>query len=124
MPGQAKATQEVDLSFEVSGKVLERAVFVGDTVDASQVVARLDDRDYRNDLAKAEAEEERAQAQLDRIEQAAQTGAVSQQDVTNARADINLAKAEVRIAQKALDDTVITAPFDMARPHSGSPLKI
>lgn len=46
-PGRAKATQEVDLGFEVSGQLEERLVNVGDEVTAGDVMARLDPRDYR-----------------------------------------------------------------------------
>ena len=111
VPGRAKATQEVNLSFEVPGKIVDRPVFVGDEVTPGQLVAQLDPRDYENDLARAVAERDRSAAQFSRVEQAAKAGAVAKQDVDNARARLQAAEAEVKIRQKALDDATILAPF-------------
>lgn len=111
-PGRAKATQEVDLGFEVTGQLIERPVNVGDQVKAGTVMARLDPRDYENALAQAKAERDRARAFYDRVTEAAKTGAVARQDVDDARARFNEAEAQVKIKQKAVDDTRIVAPFD------------
>ena len=112
VPGRAKATQEVDLSFEVAGKIVDRPAFVGDTVTKGQIVAQLDPRDYQNDLARASAERDRARSQFSRVEQAARSGAVAKQEVDNARARLTGASAEVRIREKALEDATIRAPYD------------
>ena len=112
VPGRAKATQEVDLSFEVPGKIIDRPVFVGDAVAKDQIVAQLDPRDYENDLARAAAERDRASAQFRRVDQAARSGALAKQEVDNARARLTAAQAEVRIRQKALNDATIRAPFE------------
>ncbi len=111
-PGRAKATLEVDLGFEVAGQLQERSVNVGDEVKAGQVMARLDPRDFENLLARSKAEEERARAFFERVEDAAKTGAVSRQDLDDARAGMNQAQATVRIRQKSVDDCRIVAPFD------------
>jgi RND family efflux transporter MFP subunit len=111
-PGRAKAMLEVDLGFEVAGQLIERTVDVGDEVAAGTVMARLDPRDYENLLTRAQAELERARAFYDRVAEAARTGAVARQDVDDARARYNQAEAQVRIRQKAVDDTRIVAPFD------------
>jgi len=41
-PGQAKATQEVDLSFRVAGPLVTLPVNVGDTVRKGQELAKID----------------------------------------------------------------------------------
>ncbi len=111
-PGRAKATLEVDLGFEVSGQLIERSVVVGDEVEAGTVMARVDPRDFENALLRAKAERERAAALFERVEIAARTGAVSRQDLDDARARLDQAEAQVRIRQKAVDDCRIVAPFD------------
>lgn len=113
-PGRAKATLEVDLGFEVAGQLIERNVNVGDEVNAGVVMARVDPRDFENQLARAKAEEERAKAQYERVAEAARSGAVSRQDLDDARARMNQAQATVRIRQKTVDDSRIVAPFDGA----------
>ncbi len=111
VPGRAKATQEVDLSFEVPGKIIDRPVFVGDDVTEGQVVAQLDPRDYENDLDRAKAERDRSKAQFQRVELAAKSGAIAKQEVDNARARLTGAEAEVRIREKAVTDATIRAPY-------------
>lgn len=109
--GRAKATREANIAFEVPGRLVERPVLVGQTVEQGQLLARLDSRDFQNALDQAQAALQRALAFRDRIAQVAQTGAVSQQDLTDAEAGLAIARAEVQIRQKALDDTRLHAPF-------------
>ncbi len=110
-PGRARASVEVNLAFEVTGRLVEFPIDVGDKVAEGQVLARLDPRDFQNALQAAEAEGARAEAQRDRVAQAAATGAVSQQDLTDAEAALRVAEAEARIRAKALEDSVIAAPY-------------
>jgi len=112
LPGRAEATNEADLAFEVRGIITQISVTNGDRVTAGEELARLAPRDFQNTLSSAIAERERAQAQFDRVEEASRSGAVSQQEVTNARAALSIAEANVDIARKALEDTVLVAPFD------------
>ena len=114
LPGRAQAVDQVNLSFDVSGTVLERPVYVGDKVSKGQVLARLDARDYQNDLQASSAARDRARANYERIEIAARSGAVSRQDLDDALAQLEVREAEVRIKQKAVEDTVIRAPRDGA----------
>ena len=111
-PGRAKASLETDLAFEVSGQVIERYVAVGEDVQVGQLLAKLDARDFENDLAAAEARRDRAKALMERVQQAARAGAVAQQEVTDAIAQFEVAVAEVEIRRKALNDTFLRAPFN------------
>lgn len=110
--GKAKAVEEVNLGFEVAGTIIERPVDKGDYVDRGTVLARLDPRDYQNELDAAMAELERATARRDRIAEALKANAVAKQDLTDAEARVQGAQALVNIKEKALEDSVITAPFD------------
>lgn len=111
-PGKARAFKEVNLGFEVAGTLAERPVKKGDKVQKGQLLARLDPRDFQNALNAVLAELERAKAHRDRIAQAATTGAVAKQELTNAEARLKVARAEVEIRKKGLEDASITAPFD------------
>ncbi|MHC4132072.1 MAG: efflux RND transporter periplasmic adaptor subunit [Planctomycetota bacterium] len=111
-PSRAEAVQAVDIAFEVQGQLIERQVDVGDSVKVGQVLAQLDPRDYQNDLDSAQAQMDRAKAYFERIEQAAETGAVAQQDLTDAQAQLDVAQANLKVKKKALTDTKIIAPFD------------
>lgn len=111
-PGKVSATTKVEMSFDVAGAVIEKLVSKGDEVVKDQLLFRLDPRDYKNNLDATVAEQKRAQAHLERIQKAAKTGAVSKQEVTDAQAAFEVAKAQVKIKAKALDDTSLRARFD------------
>jgi RND family efflux transporter MFP subunit len=62
--GQVQAEEEVNLAFRVGGRMTERAVNVGDAVEAGQVVARLEREPAENQLRQARAALESARGQL------------------------------------------------------------
>jgi len=53
--GVVRARYEIDLAFRVGGKIIERAVSVGDRVAAGDVIARLDPQDLKLQVDSAEA---------------------------------------------------------------------
>lgn len=116
-PGRIRAGQQADMAFEVPGRIIEFVYPEGSEVAEGDVLARLDPRDYQNELDQALAAEKKARTQLGRIELAHRTRAVSEQDLTDAQAYVEVAEAEARIKRKALEDTELRAPFDgiMAR---------
>ena len=127
-PGQAKATQEVDLSFRVAGPLITRPVDVGDTPRKGQELARIDPRDFqvelrnaKGQLGKTEAELRRAKSDYERVIriQKQDSGAISQamidrkrQLVESNRAGIRSLQAAVDSAKDKLDYTYLKAPFD------------
>ena len=110
-PGVVDANAGVDLSFEVSGRIVEFPVSRGQKVEAGQVLARLDDRDYSNQVANAEAQLAYAESSFKRMEAAIAKNAVSQDEYSSARANADKARASLEIARKALADTRLRAPF-------------
>lgn len=111
LSGKAKATQEINIAFEVSGRIVEFPVKVGDVVDKGGELARLDPKNYQSAVEVATAERDRSRAMLERVEKAFESKAVSAQTVTNAKAQAAAAAAALRIAEKSLEDTAISAPF-------------
>lgn len=127
-PGTATATQEVDLSFRVSGPLITFPINIGDEVKTGDVVARIDPRDFevslnnvRGQLDKTMANVKRAQSEFDRemriLEQ--DPGATSQTAVERkrsqrdqARADIKSLQASVASAKDQLNYTYLKVPFD------------
>lgn len=126
-PGQAKAAQEVNLSFRVPGTLAEFPVNLGDEVQEGSLLARLDPRDYQVALRNAEAQLSKAQASLDlakadfeRVDRVRQQdpGAVSQALVDARRGERDAAQAQVASARTAvaaardnLNYTYLKAPF-------------
>lgn len=111
-PGRIRAGQQIDMAFEVPGRIIEFVHSEGTRVEKGAVLARLDPRDYENSFEQARAMARKAETYLGRIAEAHKSRAVAEQDLTDARAEVEVAKAEVRIKRKALDDTRLVAPFD------------
>ena len=127
-PGQAKAIQEVDLSFRVAGPLITLPVNVGDTVRKGRELARIDPRDYKVNLRDAQGQLQKAKAALKRSEadyervvriQKQDAGAVSQSLVDSNQQKMESNRAEIRSLQAAVDSardrlgyTYLKAPFD------------
>lgn len=124
--GEIRPRRESDLGFRVSGKLVSRAVDVGASVTKGQVLARIEDEDYRNrlrsakaDLGAAEAVLVEAKAAEDRIRRLLEKGYTTRAnyDVTlknlrSAQAKLESARAALDMAQDQLDYTQLRADFD------------
>src|SRR5216683_3765947 len=64
LTGYIVAREEIKLAFAIDGKMIERAVSVGDQVRAGQLLARLDPENEQNSLSLSEAEVSGADASL------------------------------------------------------------
>jgi len=111
-PGKAKATQEVDLAFDVEGTLVERPVNIGDEVEAGQPVAQLDQRDFRARVKAAEAELAKSAANFKRAQELVKKDFISKTDYDKLEAAKEVADSAVLVARKALSDSVLKAPFD------------
>jgi len=110
-PGKTEAKDTVDASFEVSGKIIELPISRGMPIAKGQIIAKLDPRDFENDLSAREAEFVKAEAELNRYRDLYEDDAVSLQDLEIKERDLNVAEANMLIARKAFQDTVLKAPF-------------
>ena len=110
-PAEIRPDKWAYISFQVSGKLIELPIKRGDRVTKGQLLAKLDPRDFQNELDASRARLDQAQAYRDRIAEAVKTGAVAEQDLTDAEAQLDVAKANVRIKTKTLDDSEVRAPF-------------
>ncbi|SDI78316.1 RND family efflux transporter, MFP subunit [Ferrimonas sediminum] len=111
-PAVIDASKDADLSFQVSGLLQELNIMEAQQVKQGDVLAMLDQRDFINKLASAKAEYDNAEREYRRLEQVASKGLISQSELTKQRSARDIAKANLGIAEKALSDSVITAPFD------------
>ncbi len=100
--GAVIAAAEADLSFAVNGTLAELYVQVGDTVQAGDVLAQIDDTDAQGALANAELQ--LAQATMQTDGSAAEAG-ISFDEINLEQARINLEQA-----QSDLDDLLNWEP--------------
>ncbi|WP_303669216.1 efflux RND transporter periplasmic adaptor subunit [Selenomonas ruminantium] len=124
-PGHLLGKEEVRVHARVSGSILEKYFDGGDYVYAGQPLYKLDSRQYETaiisaqaELSKAESNLRNAQEELGRYETLWKDRAVSEQTLTNKRADVEgymatvaAERAAVRKAQENLDDTIVYAPM-------------
>ena len=112
-PGTLKAAQHADMAFEVPGKITEFLVKEGVEVEKGQELARLDNRDYVNESEKQKANLRKAQSDLKRSLsiQKEDAGAISQETIDTHKRAVDVAKAALAQSEKAVEDTVLVAPF-------------
>ena len=111
-PGSVRATERVDLAFSVDGLLSDLHATEGAMVNKGDVLALLDQRDAQNAYEAAKARHEVAKKDFDRSQILISRNVIPQADYDDTKANFDIALAEMRIRQKALDDTVLTAPFD------------
>ncbi len=105
----ALPNQDVRVSALVPGRIAEMMVAEGDRVSQGQVLAKIDDHPFQDQLRQAEAAPEQAQANLEnaklnraRNENLFKRGIAAQKDLEDARTQESVAAAGLRQAEAAL----------------------
>ena len=123
LTGEIAARVSSNLSFRISGRVIERDVDIGQHVEAGQVLARLDPASAQSDVDAAEAAVQSAEATLkqasanfDRQKQLFESGFATrstfdaaQQNQLTAQSALDAAKAQVGTARDALTYATLKA---------------
>jgi RND family efflux transporter MFP subunit len=126
LSGTVYPIESTDLSFEVSGKVDWVKVKLGDAVMRGTQLAQLDQRNFNLNMQSSLANLQQTQAALleaeneyKRYEELLSQGLVSRSGYDNAKANndsatsaVNIAKTQLDISQKNLDDTLLLAPYN------------
>ena len=110
-PGEISAARSVELGFEVPGKIVELPISDGLAVKKGALLGKLDDTDYVAARDGAEANRKAAQSAYTRAKNILDQGAGSQAEVDAKERDIDIAKQQLKQAQKAMNDTLLKAPF-------------
>ena len=103
LTGTIMAQVQNDLSFRVSGKIIERNVDVGDHVTADQVLARLDGRTQEADVEAAKAGVQSAEAQLKQATATYQRQKALLDSGFTTRSNYDQAEQSFRTTQASLD---------------------
>jgi RND family efflux transporter MFP subunit len=111
-PGKVKASAEARVAFMVAGKIAVVHVAAGDAVKRGQTLAVLDDRDYRLQLAAAEAAYQGVKAEAGRVISLHASGSVTPNDRDKAAYGLQAMAAKRAASANALADTRLVAPFD------------
>ena len=137
--GYIVARRRATVSSKITGKVVKVMLEEGQRVEAGQIIALLDDSNWRAALAQSKAQLQQAEANVasaqtafddakpifERSEKQKAAAVISAQSFDESHAQFNVAhnnlliaqrgleaaSAGVEVAQRSLDDTVIRAPF-------------
>ncbi|MCG8424627.1 MAG: efflux RND transporter periplasmic adaptor subunit [Proteobacteria bacterium] len=125
-PASVQPRDATQLSFRVGGNLEKLTAKLGGTVKRGQLIASLDQTDYRVAVAQAKASyqsaktaRDTAQSSFERVEKLFEAGSSSQSDYENAKGQLKSAQAQlaaatqqVKQARNQLDYTALRAPFD------------
>lgn len=123
--GPIKAVNAAFVKARVAGELLDLQVREGDTVQAGQVIARIDPTEYQARLRQAQQQAQSAKAQVDIAQRSydnnrslVDQGFISKTALDTSaftlaasQASFQAAQSGVDVLQKALDDAVMRAPI-------------
>jgi len=110
-PGKVRAAQRVDLSFRISGPLMELPAEEGQLLKKGTIVARILPRDFETNLKKSKARLLEAEEQYKRYKDLYARSQVSKADLDKYRSARDVARAQEKEALDALKDTYLRSPF-------------
>ncbi|MDR1585445.1 MAG: efflux RND transporter periplasmic adaptor subunit [Prevotellaceae bacterium] len=104
--------EEVDLSFETSGKITDIYFKEGAAVQKGQLLAKVNDKPLQAELKKIESQMPLAQERVKRQEALLKKDAVSQEAYESVATELEKLKADVELVKARIAQTELRAPFD------------
>lgn len=113
-PAVIKSHELSQLSFEVGGMLTELNVVEAETVKKGDVLAKLDQQDLLAQVSSAQAQYDNADTIYQRALRLIKEDAISKSDLEQRKSQNDVAQSALETAKKALQDSVLVAPFDGA----------
>jgi len=104
--------EEVDLSFETSGKITEIHFKEGTSVKKGQLLAKVNDKPLQAELKKLEAQVPLAQDRVYRQKTLLAKDAVSQEAYESVNTELEKLMADIELVKTRIAQTELRAPFD------------
>lgn len=111
IPGIVRASQRVDLAFQVPGRLVKFDIKEGQSIKEGQLIGALDNTDYKASLDAARADAAQAKANYDRAQELIEKDFISKMDFDKLKAGYEIARSNLAKAEKAFRDTQLIAPF-------------
>ena len=110
--GNLLPDEEVDLSFETSGKIVSINFQEGSTVRKGELLAKVNDKPLLAQLSRYEAQLKLAEDRVYRQSALLEKDAVSQEAYEQARTELAMLNADIDIVRSNISLTELHAPFD------------
>ncbi|MDR1883673.1 MAG: efflux RND transporter periplasmic adaptor subunit [Prevotella sp.] len=104
--------EEVDLSFETSGKITEIHFKEGSEVRKGQLLAKVNDKPLQAELKKLKAQAPLAQDRVFRQKALLAKDAVSQEAYESVNTELDKLMADIELTESRIAQTELRAPFD------------
>ena len=110
--GTLKPDEEVDLSFETSGKIVGINFTEGSRVKKGELLAKINDRPLQAQLEKLVAQLKMAEAKEFRQRSLLEKDAISQESYDQVQTDVQSLNADINLIKARISETELRAPFD------------
>lgn len=111
-PAKIVARQEVNISFRIAGPIAKINVTEGQFVHKGDILAEMDERDYKIQLEATTAQYKQIKAEAERVIELYKRNSVPQNDYDKAVYGLQQITALFNAHTNALADTKLRAPFD------------
>ena len=111
-PATVSAVKNVDLKFEVSGRLIFTDLTSGSLVKKGQILAKIDPAPFQRKLDESKIRHDIAARDLKRIKKVFAKNVASQSDLDNAESSYSISEIALANAEQDLSYTTITAPFE------------
>lgn len=110
-PARVAAAKTTNLAFRINGELKKLAILSGQKVKKNSIIARLDDKDIKQDLKNANSAYDLAKANYDRNLPLFEQGVIPKSIIDNAQRQLQLSEANLDKAKNYLSYSVLRAPF-------------
>lgn len=110
--GYVEAKSMIPVVPFVSGTIMEYPAKAGDFVTKDTLLAKIDDEPFRQQMLQAQAAYFAAKSTFDRVVSLYKSGATTQQNYDNARAQFDASTAQYDLAKLQMNYTEVKAPVD------------
>jgi membrane fusion protein, multidrug efflux system len=110
--GTLRPDEEVDLSFETSGKIVSIKFTEGTRVKKGDLLAKINDRQLQAQLEKLLAQKKLTEAKEFRERSLLEKDAISQESYDQIVTELQTIEADINLFQARISETELRAPFD------------
>ena len=110
--GRLMPDEEVNLSFETSGKIVKIYFNEGSSVAKGQLLAKVNDESLQAQLKKLEAQVQLAEARVSRQSTLLEKDAVSKEALEQVKTELATLNADIELVKANIRLTELRAPFD------------